>query len=122
MIHVITDGRTFIPLVVTSTTVVLAGLLSPDFQHELERPLFHVFGTLLPVTWWRISHMLLYKWFGFWFPHHIVLFFTLGVMWEVTEWALGKIYNKKYMVGTGEDIVFNMIGFNLGTLLTLLTR
>ena len=118
---VILDKRV-LPIIIVSVIVIgLAGFLPRDFQTGPEKPLFHIFGKLIPVSWWRISHLLLHMWFGFWFPNHMWLFLTMGVMWEFTEVGMGKFYNQKYWVGSVEDIVMNLIGFNLGAMINNLT-
>ncbi len=119
MIDVITHKRVLPVIIITVVYIFIAGFLPRDFQVGPEQPLFHVFGDLIPVSWWRISHLLLHMWFGYWFPYDFWVFFILGIMWEVTEWLLGKIHNQKYWYGTVEDIFMNVIGFNLGAAIKL---
>lgn len=72
-----------------------------------------------PIKGWSISHFLLYSVIGFTVPDFYWIL-ILGVAWEVLEYIMGIIFNrKKYWTSTGisgqiTDLVMNALGFIVG--------
>lgn len=72
-----------------------------------------------PIKGWSISHFLLYSVIGFTVPDFYWIL-ILGVAWEVLEYIMGIIFNrKKYWTSTGisgqiTDLIMNALGFIVG--------
>jgi hypothetical protein len=78
--------------------------------------------------WWAVSHFLLYTGLGYFFPDKLLMFFTLGIVWEIFEW-MNSEYNvtlfgmelnnvdsqEGWWYGRSIDIIFNMSGYILGS-------
>lgn len=78
--------------------------------------------------WWAVSHFLLYTGLGYFFPDKLLMFFTLGIVWEIFEWMNSeyqvtlfgiKLYDPTdqggWWYGRSIDIIFNMSGYILGS-------
>lgn len=117
VLQILQDKRIIAILIVTLIFCIVVGFLPTDFQTGPEKPLFTMFG--MPISYWRFSHLFLHMLFGFWFPRNIMFFFILGIMWEVTEMTMGKIYGQKYWHGTLADVIINLIGFIIGASIKL---
>jgi len=91
---------------------------------------------------WSLSHVLLYVYFGYYFPEFFVEFLIIGTMWEIFESTfcskqfmqvfncstidksksssnivcqmINKVDNCGYWYGKLEDIPLNMLGFVIG--------
>ena len=72
------------------------------------------------ITGWRITHFLLYLAMGYFFPKKIILFMSLGVLWEFLEYSLRCSLSDPYW-GEGwdyiQDVITNFFGFIVGILL-----
>lgn len=87
-----------------------------------------LFGNL---SWWPISHFVMYTVLGFLFPQCYVLILTVGVLWELYEkWfstvaprnTAGSQSRAKQEYSTWwdwnwKDVVMNVLGFGFGVLL-----
>ncbi len=86
-----------------------------------------VFGS---ISWWPISHFILFFILGILFPDCDVIVITAGILWEVVEEILGRtigndtatsmkngIQYSRWWSGSIKDIVFNIAGFYTGKLL-----
>jgi len=58
------------------------------------------------LTYWHLSHSLLYIFIGFFCPKLFLLSFFIGVLWEILEYFV----NQQDIT----DIIFNTIGFSIG--------
>ena len=71
------------------------------------------------ITGWSISHFLLYSIIGFVVPDFYWIL-ILGVVWEVFEYIMGVVFNKKkYWTSGGisgqmTDLIMNVLGFIVG--------
>jgi len=78
--------------------------------------------TMVHLTGWRISHLLLHMILGIIYPDKLLLFFTLGVIWEVIEYLIGAYSSDKWWGGSvwahAQDIIANTLGFLLGILIS----
>lgn len=85
------------------------------------------------VSWWPLSHFILYFIFGLIFPDCFIIAMVTGVIWEIYEVAYG-LYYKNYIMKTKtdengniqyqewwggriSDIFFNLAGFLCGLFL-----
>ena len=85
---------------------------------------------------WPISHLVMFYGIGLLFPDCMLLAMTIGVLWEIIEWNVGRsdllprlmdspnksnknmIYGEFWVVGTLQDALYNFIGFVAGMLTT----
>lgn len=82
-----------------------------------------------PLSFWPISHFLLFFVLGLLFPHCDVLIISIGVLWEVFEVFMGKVlpnprshnatgentqYGGNWWGGSIQDIVMDVAGFYTG--------
>lgn len=80
-----------------------------------------------PLSFWPISHFLLFFLLGLLFPDCAVLIITIGVLWEVFEVIMGKLlpmaggtaqgnmqYGGNWWGGNFQDIVMDIAGFFVG--------
>jgi hypothetical protein len=83
-------------------------------------------------SWWPLSHLILFFFLGFCFPHCDFLVLTAGILWELVEVIISKLfhrprqalrgatgdqgveYSTNWWAGSFKDILFNFIGFYLG--------
>ena len=49
-----------------------------------------------PISYWPISHFVLFLILGFLFPGCWLLLIVAGILWEVFEMAMGKVMNRSY--------------------------
>lgn len=87
-------------------------------------------------SWWPISHLILFFILGLLFPYCDVPIITAGIIWELIEMILSKIFNRRrqgmrvkgsetieysgnWWAGSFKDILFNIIGFYLGKIVIL---
>ena len=93
-------------IAVTQQTDVSKGLSEPVIQF----------------TGWRLSHFFLHLLLGFLFPSKFLLFFTLGVIWEIIEYIIGIVTENNWWGETlwahCQDIIANTLGFMIGILIT----
>lgn len=89
-----------------------------------------------PLSWWPISHFILFFILGILFPTCDVLIIGAGILWEIVEVALLYIlekktrqpvrinnrieYNGNFWQGSLRDIFLNILGFYTGKLLRYL--
>lgn len=76
------------------------------------------------ITGWRLSHFVMYAIIGFLFPEKILLWFIVGLIWEVIELTLRNITNNDWWGTTTDyitDIIINLIGFIVGAYLYKVT-
>ena len=66
------------------------------------------------INGWNLSHIALYFILGVLSPSNIYLWFTLGIIWEIIESILGKMYGTEYWHGNFEDLLYNAIGLLAG--------
>ena len=104
------------------------------YQEEIltKDPLNKVLFKIGPmsVSWWPVSHVILYFILGMLFPKCWLPIMILGILWEVTEYIAGLIfvnrrkivtskgvqYNDKWWSSNIFDPVFNALGFIIGVL------
>lgn len=85
-----------------------------------------------PLSFWPITHFVLFFILGFLFPSCYVLVLSLGVVWEIIEVIFSKVfrtpyqtvraeatnysleYHDNYWAGSFRDIIMNFAGFGLG--------
>lgn len=80
-------------------------------------------------SWWPISHLILFFILGFLFPSCDALVITAGILWELVEMVISKMfhrprqalrisegieYSSNWWAGSFKDIIFNIVGFYLG--------
>ena len=89
------------------------------------------------ISWWPITHYILFLILGILFPHCDVIIIGAGILWEVFEMALGAFlggrmkqplrqttsssieYRGNWWGGSIQDIVMNIAGFYTGKVLAL---
>lgn len=77
------------------------------------------------ITGWRVSHFVLYAIIGFLFPEKFLLWFIVGLVWEIIELTLREITNNDWWGTLSDyftDIVFNMVGFIVGAYIYKVTH
>jgi hypothetical protein len=76
---------------------------------------------LIQLTGWRISHLFLHLMLGALFPTKFVLFFCLGIVWEIIEYAIGILTDSSWwgesLWAHCQDVIANSIGFLIGMLI-----
>ena len=69
-----------------------------------------------------LAHLLLHMILGIIYPAKLLLFFTLGVIWEVIEYLIGAFSSDNWWGGSvwahTQDIIANTLGFLLGILIS----
>jgi hypothetical protein len=92
----------------------------------------NLFGEKEEFSWWPISHFLLYLFLGIFAPSLWLLWFTLGIVWEICEALTGKLiskgrsrlgkmyrqYGAEWVCGKSSDIFFNSVGLLTGVLIS----
>lgn len=82
------------------------------------------------VSWWPISHIILYFILGYLFPNCWLPIMLMGILWEIVEYIAGLIfvhrrkivtskglqYNDKWWSSNLFDPLFNAFGFVAGVL------
>ena len=83
-------------------------------------------------SWWPITHFILYLILGIVAPKHHLLWFFIGIIWELIEFTAGVIFYKKgesdfipeskeygrrWWKGSFKDLVFNGAGLYAGILI-----
>lgn len=85
------------------------------------------------ISWWPVSHFVMYFILGFMFPYCARGILTLGMFWEIFESTLGylnlnrtldkpdpKIYQySSWWTGTVSDLIYNVIGFLCGAFISI---
>jgi hypothetical protein len=79
--------------------------------------------TMVHLTGWRISHLLLHMVLAMIYPARMALFFSLGVVWELIEYLIGLYSSDEWWGGSvwahSQDIIANTLGFLLGMLVSV---
>lgn len=85
------------------------------------------------ISWWPVSHFVMYFILGFMFPYCARGLLTLGMLWEIFESLLGYFNINKNLVkpsslvyqysswwaGTVHDLFYNLFGFICGAFFSL---
>lgn len=72
------------------------------------------------VDGWSVTHVLLFTILGYLYPSNILLFFFLGVLWELAEWVIGIVRSdithkeETYWINRTSDLIANGVGLLLG--------
>lgn len=61
----------------------------------------------ITVSWWPISHFILYTILGFLFPKCWLLIMVLGILWEIFEFITGLVLHKRRYVYTTKGVQYN---------------
>ena len=100
--------------------------------------LYNITGEFKHISWWPISHFIMYLILGLIAPKYWLLWFSIGIGWEIFEWLGGKIlistgkgnlnvfrsrhnqqqYGNNWVTGTITDIIFNGLGLGIGVLIS----
>jgi hypothetical protein len=105
-------------IILVALLVFMGGALAIHYAKggEIEGALSASYG----ITGWRITHFLLYLVMGYFFPTKVILFMSLGVLWEFLEYSLRCSLSDPYW-GEGwdyiQDVITNFFGFITGILL-----
>lgn len=84
---------------------------------KFNKPL--LYKTLTP---WQVLHVVLYTIAGYFFPHCVIEFFIIGLVWEMYEKMLGSL-TKDYTWWSGyriHDIMYNLLGLVIGFTISML--
>ena len=91
--------------------IFIASTKETNISNKLSTP-------IIEFTGWRISHFLLHLLLGFLFPNKFILFFCLGILWEIIEYIIGLVTNSNWWGETlwahFQDIIANSLGFVIG--------
>jgi hypothetical protein len=95
-----------------------------DYMNEI---VFRDLPILGDLSWWPISHFVLYLILGYLFPQCWILILSIGVLWEGFEKFYGDYVDSQKAEDGGEystwwawnwkDVVMNIMGFLTGTAL-----
>lgn len=81
----------------------------------------HLSTPLVELTGWRISHFFLHLVLGALFPTKFVLFFCLGIVWEIIEYVIGILTDSSWwgesLWAHCQDVIANSVGFLVGMLI-----
>lgn len=140
---IFTSKNFYLPLIVILVAVMI-GHYGNDFIKGFNKvTLFKIGDSEFDL--WSLSHVLLYVYFGYFFPEFFLEFLIIGSLWELYESTfcskaflkffncnntdpvekknllcklIGNINNCGYWYGKLEDIPCNMLGFVIGALLS----
>ena len=135
-------------LIVYIITFILAALVSiyraftgKDFMDSTvlkSKFLYKITAEYENISWWPISHFIMYVVLGIIAPEYWLLWFCIGIGWELLEWGGGKIlsasgrdnlvrsrdsrtqYGDNWVAGSITDVICNGAGLGLGVLLSKL--
>ena len=135
--YILTNKKFYIPIIFALLLIAIGYFSKITVQSKMKRELFSIGG--IRIDWWSISHLILYVYFGYFFPEYFIEFLIIGSLWELFESTfckesfvgligcrnsenyLCKSINKfrgcDYWYGKIDDVVINMIGFVIGALL-----
>lgn len=145
-IKIIKDPHFYVPLVIILILVMIGYLIKSPVYHKMTFKLLKIGN--IEFDLWSLSHVLLYMYFGYYFPDYFIEFLVIGSVWELFESTfcsklflrfincnnigdntgdnssnilckrIKKIKNCGYWYGKLEDIPLNMIGFVIGAYLS----
>lgn len=141
--HILTSINFYVPLIIGIVIIFIGSLYQKKLQKYMNSVLFSIGG--IDVDFWSISHVVLYIYFGYFFPEYFVEFLIIGALWEVFESTfcknslqkifgcnststnkicntLSKLTSCDYWYGKLDDIAMNMIGFVIGAWLSTRIR
>lgn len=131
-------------LVVIASLIVLRYVYLLKTNEHSERKLIHndVMNRIVidlsgqRLSWWRISHFLMYFILGFLFPKCWLFLVIVGFLWEVFEFTIQYFayqnnrttyrqqsaapaidYDTVWWTGSFQDIVYNLLGLFAGVML-----
>jgi len=102
--------------------------------------LYNITGEYKCLSWWPISHFIMYVVLGAVAPEYWLLWFCIGIGWELLEWGGGKMlsaagrdnlirsrdnqtqYGDNWVAGSVTDVIFNGVGLGIGILLSRMMR
>lgn len=127
-----------VPLIVALALVVLGNFFAKSVETKMGRFFFKLGDSKFDL--WSLSHVLLYMYFGYYFPGYFVEFLIIGIVWEIIECvacpATKKVFGCNnnnnnlvcnfikqidrcdYWYGKWEDVPVNIIGFVIGARLS----
>lgn len=97
---------------------------------QLNQIQFHIGD--MAISWWPVTHFLMYLILGFLFPNYWPVFVLVGIAWELFEYGVGKtmasfpdatpkrfdrVMNVEYetwIQGNWKDVLFNTAGLVVG--------
>lgn len=143
-------------LVVIASLIVLRYVYLLKTNEHSERKLIHndVMNRIVidlsgqRLSWWRISHFLMYFVLGFLFPQCWLFLVIVGFLWEVFEFTIQYFayqnrrtvdnqnrqsyrqqtaspaidYDTVWWTGSFQDIVYNLLGLFVGVMLARIIR
>jgi len=132
--HIATNPKFYVIVIIALLLIVLGNLYMKQVQAKMKITLLNIDG--LEIDWWSVTHIILYIYFGYFFPNYFVEFFIIGVIWELFEsffcqesvskllgchksehiWCRGlkKVNSCDYWYGKIDDLAMNSIGFIIG--------
>lgn len=132
--NIIKSPKFYVPVILAGVIIVLGNLYKTSVQDKMKTILFNYGGFNL--DWWSVTHILLYIYFGYYFPEYFIEFLIIGIGWEILESVLckdsfqkiiqcdnpnnilcsiiSKIKGCDYWYGKLDDVVMNMLGFVIG--------
>ena len=113
------------PVLVTFIAIVMA-ISATGFYYANQNNKSGIFDVEIKmITGWRLSHFVMYAIIGFLFPEKMLMWFIVGLVWEVIELTLREITNNDWW-GTATDyitdIIINMLGFVVGAYIYKITQ
>lgn len=139
---IIKDPKFYVPSILIILVIVGGAFFRAPVQGSMKTPLFTVWGIEIDI--WSLSHILLYIYFGYFFPAYFMEFLFIGILWELFEStyckgevrrfvgcegknnrfcnALERNRDCMYWYGKIDDIGMNMIGFVIGAVIAKQTK
>ena len=113
------------PVLVTFIAIVMA-ISATSFYYTNQNNKSGILDVEIKmITGWRLSHFVMYAIIGFLFPEKMLMWFIVGLVWEVIELTLREITNNDWW-GTATDyitdIIINMLGFVVGAYIYKITQ
>lgn len=88
-------------------------------------------------SWWPLSHFIVFFILGVFFPSCDVLVIGAGILWELFEMVMAKLFNRQrqgirrdtsnrveyssnWWAGSLKDIIFNILGFYSGKIFAMI--
>ena len=75
------------------------------------------------LTYWQVTHFVLYMIIGIFCPNRLYLFMLIGILWELIERSYGEFIGQKdYWTSNGikgqvTDIIINYLGYMVSQLI-----
>lgn len=127
LVYILTSPAFLVPTILVFIVIIVIWTLKDSFHTHMQTIVFTICD--IQVSFWSISHILLYIYYGFMFPDYFIEFLIIGLGWEAFEFLMGKVKmseliqgcegatcKEHYWYGQAADPAMNCLGFLIGVL------